>query len=50
MISHDMDAAFTYASKILHIGRHVFFGTKEEYLKSDICRFYIKERGEDIDG
>ena len=50
MISHDMDAAFTYASKILHIGRHVFFGTKEEYLKSDICRFYIKERGEDTDG
>ena len=31
MISHDMEAAVQYAGKILHIGNHVFFGTKEEY-------------------
>lgn len=35
MISHDLSAAVKYASKILHIGKDVFFGTKEEYLSSD---------------
>ncbi len=34
MISHDLNAAFTYASHILHIGDTVFFGTKAEYLAS----------------
>lgn len=34
MISHDITAALTYASHILHIGGHVFYGTKEEYLAS----------------
>lgn len=35
MISHDINAAFEYASHILHIGKNIFFGTKEEYIKSD---------------
>lgn len=35
MISHDMQAACTYASHILHIEKErSFFGTKEEYLAS----------------
>ncbi len=34
MISHDIDAALSYASHILHIGDNVFFGTREEYIKS----------------
>ena len=34
MISHDISAAVKYASHILHIGDEIFFGTKEEYLKS----------------
>lgn len=34
MISHDIAAALKYASHILHIGDTVFFGTREEYLKS----------------
>ena len=34
MISHDIHAAVRYASHILHIGQEVFFGTKEDYLKS----------------
>lgn len=34
MISHDLEAAFKYASHILHIGGDIFFGTKEEYLSS----------------
>lgn len=34
MISHDLDAAIKYASHILHIGKDIFFGTKEEYIKT----------------
>ena len=34
MISHDIHEVFKYASHILHIGHKLFFGTKEEYLKS----------------
>ena len=35
MISHDIDAAVKYASHVLHIGSKVYYGTKDEYLKSD---------------
>lgn len=31
MISHDIEAAKKYASHILHIGKNIFFGTKDEY-------------------
>lgn len=31
MISHDLSASFTYATKILHLGASTFFGTKEDY-------------------
>ncbi|MCR4926369.1 MAG: ABC transporter ATP-binding protein [Lachnospiraceae bacterium] len=34
MISHDISAALMYASHILHIGEDIFFGTRDEYLKS----------------
>jgi len=34
MISHDIAAAKTFATHILHIGGKHFFGTKEEYIKS----------------
>ncbi|MBO4734696.1 MAG: ABC transporter ATP-binding protein [Clostridia bacterium] len=34
MISHDIAAAKTFASHILHIGASPFFGTKDEYIKS----------------
>ena len=36
MISHDISEVATYASHVLHIGEHVFFGKKEEYLDSKI--------------
>lgn len=32
MISHDIEAAKKYATHILHIGKNIFFGTKEEYI------------------
>lgn len=31
MITHDIAAALHYATHILHIGSHLFFGTREEY-------------------
>lgn len=40
MISHDIMSAVTYASHILHIGQTVFFGTKQEYLQSDVGKCY----------
>ncbi len=40
MISHDIGAALKYADKILHIGGNTFFGTKEEYLNSDIFKSF----------
>lgn len=33
MISHDIRAAITYATHILHVGRNWFYGTTPEYLK-----------------
>lgn len=36
MISHDISAAVTYASHILHIGETCFYGTKQAYLESGI--------------
>lgn len=42
MISHDLDMALEYATHILHIGNDVFFGTKEEYLNSNIGIQFIQ--------
>ena len=45
MISHDIAAAVKYASHILHIGKKVFFGTKEEYRESDLGRYFLAQEG-----
>ncbi len=42
MITHDIAAAAAYASHILHIGSTVFYGTKKEYLASDLGKFFLK--------
>lgn len=42
MISHDMNDAIKYASHILHIGEKIFFGTKDEYLKSDLAKMFLR--------
>ncbi len=41
MISHDIHAALDYADHILHIGEHLFFGTKEAYLNSDAGKMFL---------
>ena len=51
MISHDIDAALLYASHILHIGKDVFFGTRDAYLKQSgqdgyaVSRLYTEGGG-----
>ena len=34
MISHDIRSATFFANKILHVGKNLFFGSKEDYLLS----------------
>ena len=41
MISHDIQSSLQYASHILHIGDHVFFGTREEYLESEAGKSFL---------
>ncbi len=51
MISHDIAAAYRYASHILHIGDKIFFGTKDEYLKSEAGRSFMeRQKGGDNNG
>lgn len=47
MISHDIAAAIPYASHILYIGKKVFYGTRQEYLQSDIGRDFATLMGGD---
>jgi len=44
MISHDISAALTFASHILHMRSRSVFLTKEEYLNSDIGKIYAGGR------
>ena len=43
MISHDLRSAMLYANKILHIGKRLFFGTKEEYQASELGRHFLEQ-------
>jgi len=45
MISHDIAASIKYATHILHIGGEsaLFFGTTEDYLKSEVGKIYLRE-------
>ncbi len=44
MVSHDIASAVKYASHILHLGEvPKFFGTKENYLKTDVGRAFVNE-------
>lgn len=45
MISHDISAALRYANRILHIGDTIFFGTKQEYLQSDVGIHFSRKEG-----
>lgn len=40
MISHDVREVFKYATNVLHLGKNIFFGTADEYKKTE---FFTKE-------
>ena len=46
MISHDIESAVKYADKILHIGKKNFFGSKKDYIKSEIYSSFRNTIGE----
>ena len=43
MISHDIAAALRYATHILHVGQHVFYGTTEAYRQTEMARRFLPE-------
>ena len=48
MVSHDIAAAVRYATHILHLSKKpLFFGTKEDYVKTDIGRRFTSTEGGD---
>lgn len=43
MVSHDISSALKYATHILHISKtQLFFGTKSDYINSDVGRKFIE--------
>ena len=47
MVSHDICAAIKYATHVLHVGyKPLFFGTKEDYVKSDIGKTFTNMIGD----
>lgn len=49
MISHDIPSAIKYADHILHIGKHIFFGTTEEYLSDQAGGYFLSQKEEQND-
>ncbi len=47
MISHDISEVKQYASHVLHLGKHCFYGTCREYLESRIGREFAEGEAED---
>ena len=47
MISHDINSACKYANKILHINKNqVFFGSSNDYLKSDAVKTFYHNKND----
>ena len=42
MISHDLNAALTYASHVLYVGEKLFFGTRDAFAASELGRGFGK--------
>lgn len=46
MISHDLESALNSATHVLHIGKELFFGTREQYLHSGIAHSFLPNEEE----
>ncbi len=49
MISHDVNSSIKFANKILHIGSNTFFGSKDDYITSDLGKRFIHLGGKCCD-
>lgn len=45
MITHQVTSAIEHASRILHIGKTVFFGSKKEYVDSGVWHMFASTEG-----
>lgn len=45
MISHDLAGVIKYATHILYLGKHVFFGSKQEFLGSAVAKSLMDFEG-----
>ncbi|MBE5958175.1 MAG: metal ABC transporter ATP-binding protein [Lachnospiraceae bacterium] len=46
MVSHDLNAALSHATHILHLSDHpLFFGTKDDYLESKVGKAFVDMMG-----
>lgn len=50
MISHDLEAALEYSTKVLHIGKNIFFGSKQEYLDRLDKTGFVSGKGGESNG
>ena len=50
MISHDLEAALEYSNKVLHIGKKIFFGSKQEYLDRLDKTGFVSGKGGESNG
>lgn len=46
MISHDIEAAKNYASHILNMGNEIFFGSKEDFLKTNAYKKFQEDKND----
>ncbi len=43
MVSHDISASLEHATHVLHLGKECFFGTKADYLDSDVGKLILMQ-------
>lgn len=48
MVSHDIKS-LEYANKVLHLGQNIFFGTKEDYLKTNLSHTFLGSRQRNVE-
>lgn len=46
MVSHDIGSSLAHANRVLHIGHELFFGSREDYLKSPIGKSFASVGGD----
>lgn len=45
MISHDLSVINKYATHVLNVAKDIFYGTKKEFLNSDLEEYFLKHEG-----